>query len=195
MKRRFAAGLAAVVAATAAILTASGAAAATPDVTTAGAPGGGVTPNAKLPVEIQVTDPNLRVVASFVGIGKQVYDCGADGKFPAAPREPVAGLLARGIPAGIHGKGPFWASFDGSHVDGTVVKAVPPPPPSDPTKNVAWVLLSGTQPTPNTTGVFSNVKFIQRLDTRGGVAPAGTCVAPKTVAVDYSANYVFWGPK
>jgi Protein of unknown function (DUF3455) len=55
----------------------------------------------------------------------------------------------------------------------------------------------GTQPTtPNpTTGVFSNVTFIQRLDTRGGVAPTGPCTAPRTVAVDYSANYVFWAAK
>ncbi|HWM59227.1 MAG TPA: DUF3455 domain-containing protein [Pseudonocardia sp.] len=42
-------------------------------------------------------------------------------------------------------------------------------------------------------GVFSKVVFIQRIDTRGGVAPA-TCGSP-TVAVDYSTNYVFWAPK
>ena len=35
----------------------------------------------------------------------------------------------------------------------------------------------------------------QRLDTRGGVAPAGPCTVPKTVAVDYTANYVFWAKK
>jgi hypothetical protein len=110
-------------------------------------------------------------------------------------REPVAGLLSRGVQAAIHGKGPFWASFDGSHVDGS--GAVSPPASSaytDLTKNVPWLRLVGT-PTPNTTGVFSNVAFIQRLDTRGGVAPAGPCTAPKTVAVDYTANYVFWAPK
>jgi hypothetical protein len=61
-------------------------------------------------------------------------------------------------------------------------------------KNVPWLKLVGT-PTPNTTGVFSNVTFIQRLDTRGGAAPAGTCTAPSTVAVDYTANYVFWAKK
>ena len=187
MKRRLVAGLAAIVAATATILTASGAAAATPDVASAGA-------QAKVPVEIRVDETQFKVVASFVGIGKQVYDCNAAGT-AFTFREPVAGLLSRGVQAAIHGKGPFWASFDGSHVNGAVVKAVPPPAPSDPNKNVAWVLLSGTQPTLNTTGVFSNVKFIQRLDTRGGVAPTGTCVAPKTVAVDYTANYVFWAPK
>jgi hypothetical protein len=145
-------------------------------------------------VEIRVDETQFKVVASFVGIGKQVYDCNATGT-AFTFREPVAGLLSRGVQAAIHGKGPFWASFDGSHVDGS--GAVSPPASSaytDLTKNVPWLRLVGT-PTPNTTGVFSNVAFIQRLDTRGGVAPAGPCTAPKTVAVDYTANYVFWAKK
>ena len=41
--------------------------------------------------------------------------------------------------------------------------------------------------------MFSTVKFVQRIDTKGGVAPK-TCTAP-TIAVDYSTNYVFWAPK
>jgi Protein of unknown function (DUF3455) len=188
MKRRFAAGLAAVVAATAAILTASGAAAATPDVATAGAPD--TSANSKLPAAIQVDETQFKVVASFVGIGKQVYDCNTTGT-AFTFREPVAGLLSRGVQAAIHGKGPFWASFDGSRVDGAPAGSAPSP---DPTKNIPWLKVAGT-PVGNTTGIFSNVKFIQRLDTRGGVAPAGSCTAPKTVAVDYTANYVFWAPK
>ncbi len=183
MKRRLVAGLAAIVAATATILTASGAAAATPDVASAGA-------QAKVPVEIRVDETQFKVVASFVGIGKQVYDCNAAGT-AFTFREPVAGLLSRGVQAAIHGKGPFWASFDGSRVDGAPAGSAPSP---DPTKNIPWLKVAGT-PVGNTTGIFSNVKFIQRLDTRGGVAPAGPCTAPKTVAVDYTANYVFWAPK
>ena len=42
-------------------------------------------------------------------------------------------------------------------------------------------------------GVFGNVAFIQRIDTRGGVAP--TTLHRAHVAVDYSTNYVFWAPK
>jgi len=191
MKRRFVAGLAAVVAATAAILTASGAAAATPDVASAGTPGVG-TANATLPDTIKVDETQNKVVASFVGIGKQVYSC-KDGAFVF--QEPVAGLLSRGVQAAIHGKGPFWASLDGSHVDGTAADPAAGSAPSpDATKNIPWLRLVG-KPTPNTTGIFSNVTFIQRLDTRGGVMPVGPCTAPKTVAVDYTANYVFWAPK
>jgi hypothetical protein len=188
MKRRFFAGVAAVAAVTASILTASGAVAATPDVATVGAPGG-ATPNSQLPAAIQVDEAKFKVVASFVGIGKQVYSC-KDNAF--AFQEPVAGLLSRGVQAAIHGKGPFWASFDGSHVDGS--PTVPPSSAQPDPKSIPWLKLIGTS-TPNTTGVFSNIAFVQRLDTRGGVAPTGTCTAPKTVAVDYTANYVFWGPR
>jgi hypothetical protein len=188
MKRRLVASLAAIVAATATILTASGAAAATPDVTTAGAPDVG-TANAKLPAAIQVDETQNKVVASFVGIGKQVYDCNTGGPFTF--REPVAGLLSRGVQAAIHGKGPFWASFDGSRVEASGVGNAPSP---DPARNVAWLKLASTS-TAGVAGVFSNVTFVQRLDTRGGVAPTGTCTAPKTVAVDYTANYVFWAKK
>jgi uncharacterized protein DUF3455 len=178
-------------------LIASGAVAATPSPTTpdttAGAQSAGVTPNGDLPDAIQVKDPNLNIVASLRGVGKQVYDCDA-GKFTF--REPVAGLFtSHGIPAGIHAKGPFWASFDGSHVDGRGTGSDTGSAPSpDPVKNVPWLKLVAT-PTPNTTGVFSNVKFIQRIDTRGGVAPTGPCTAPSTRAIDYTANYVFWAPK
>jgi hypothetical protein len=174
-------------------LFASSASAAVPDPTAAAAAAaqiGGGTPNAKLPAAIQVDEAQFKVVASMIGVGKQVYDCNSGGTFTF--REPVAGLFtARGVPAAIHGKGPFWASFDGSHVDGS--GAVPAPSP-DPNKNVPWLKLVGTS-TPNTTGVFSNVAFIQRIDTRGGVMPAGPCTVPRTVAVDYSANYVFWAHK
>ena len=188
MKRRFIAGLAAAFAVTASVVTASGAAAATPDVATASAQGGG-TPNSQLPVAIQVDETKFKVVASFVGIGKQVYDCNTGGPFTF--REPVAGLLSRGVQAAIHGKGPFWASFDGSRVEASGVGNAPSP---DPARNVAWLKLASTS-TAGVAGVFSNVTFVQRLDTRGGVAPTGTCTAPKTVAVDYTANYVFWAKK
>jgi len=140
MKRRLVASLAAIVAATATILTASGAAAATPDVTTAGAPDVG-TANAKLPAAIQVDETQNKVVASFVGIGKQVYDCNTGGPFTF--REPVAGLLSRGVQAAIHGKGPFWASFDGSRVEASGVGNAPSP---DPARSIATAILGGGVP-------------------------------------------------
>ena len=168
MKRRFLAGLAAAAAVTASVLMVSGADAATPDATAAGAQSAGVTPDANAPEDIQVGE-GFKIVASLRGVGKQIYDCnGRHVHF----REPAAGLFtSRGVPAAIHGKGPFWTNFDGSRVDGKATKSsVVRSASADPTKNVPWLKLVAT-PTPNTTGVFSNVAFIQRIDTRGGVAP------------------------
>jgi len=151
-----------------------------------------VAPIAKVPDAVQVKDPTLKIVATLHGVGKQIYDCTPGN--PYVLREPAAGLFtSRGVPTGIHGQGPgpgpFWTAFDGSRVDGTRV-AVATPEGASP-KDIPWVLLSATPH--GTGGVFSNVKSIQRIDTKGGAAPA-SCGAP-TVAVDYTANYVFWAPK
>jgi hypothetical protein len=196
MKLRFFASLAAAAAVTASMVMVSAADAATPDTAAAGAQSAGVTPDANVPVDIRVGE-GFTVVASLRGVGKQIYDC-KDGAFTF--REPAAGLFtSRGVPAAIHGKGPsgpFWTNFDGSRVDGAVLKSVPSPDPAPPApaKNIPWLKLAAT-PTADTTGVFSNVLFIQRIDTRGGLAPTGTCTGTKTVAVDYVANYVFWAKK
>ena len=42
--------------------------------------------------------------------------------------------------------------------------------------------------------MLAQVDFVQRLETRGGVAPGGTCdpAADATVAVPYRARYVFY---
>ena len=133
------------------------------------------------------------VVATQRGVGSQVYTCGADGKFPTTPREPVATLQnPRGGTVGIHGKGPFWASFDGSRVDRTVGETVGLT--SGGAGNVDWLRVPVT-PVPDAPGVFGKVQFVQRVDTKGGVAPATSCTPKSTVSVPYSTNYVFWAPK
>jgi Protein of unknown function (DUF3455) len=155
-----------------------------------GGGGGRVTPNAELPEMIRVDETTFKLVATLHGEGKQVYDC-VNGAY--AFREPIATLEElRGNKkiVGIHGAGPFWASFDGSKVIGTGAVSVPSPAGTPP--NIAWLRLSVAS-TAGKGGVFSNVAFIQRTDTRGGSAPA-TC-GPPTVAVEYSTIYQFWAPK
>jgi hypothetical protein len=147
----------------------------------------GITPNSQLPAAIQVDESAFKVVETLRGVGKQVYDC-VNGAYKF--REPIAGLVTlRLAPAGIHGAGPFWASFDGSKIIGATVASAPSPAGA---ANIAWLKVGATS-NAGTGGVFSNVAFVQRTDTRGGVAPA-TCSAP-TVSVDYTTIYVFWAPK
>jgi hypothetical protein len=199
VRRRIFSTLAAAVAVAASIsISAAGSAAAQPDTSAVSAAdsrggGGGATPITDPASPIFVDGTKFKIVATLRGSGSQVYTCGTDGKY--ALREPVATLqnLRGGSTVGIHGKGPFWASFDGSRVDRTVSD----PPVAVGTApggmgNIDWLRVPVT-PVKDAPGVFGNVQFVQRVDTRGGVAPA-TCTTP-TLSVNYTTNYVFWAPK
>ena len=133
-----------------------------------------------------------KVVLDVTGKGVQIYDCKPSATNPAALvwtfREPAAVLSRRGgHPVGIHFAGPTFESFDGSAVVGARPKSVQPDPTAIP-----WLLLEAD--THRGDGVLSQVDFIQRIETRGGLAPAGTCdpAADATVAVPYRARYVFY---
>src|SRR5207342_310527 len=104
-RRMFAAGIAALAIAVSTMVATMSVATADTVPTTA-ARAGGPTPNAKLPAAIQVDEKQFKVVETLFGAGKQVYDC-TSGTYKF--REPMAGLFTlRGLPAGIHGAGPFW---------------------------------------------------------------------------------------
>ncbi|HEU4732513.1 MAG TPA: DUF3455 domain-containing protein [Kofleriaceae bacterium] len=127
--------------------------------------------------------------------GVQIYECAADaGGAPAwklrAPRADLVddggtviathfGGIDRGLPAG-----PYWQASDGSRVHGARPVSVASPG-SIPLLRLEAADTSGA-------GVFSKVAFIQRLETTGGVAPAGPCTAGKTVEVEYTAKYYFY---
>jgi hypothetical protein len=90
---------------------------------------------------------------------------------------------------GIHYAGPTWQSTDGSIVVGTKLGAVT----VDPTA-IPWLLLGAK--TTTGPGDFANVTFVQRIETKGGLAPS----APGTVdgemaLVPYSAEYLFYSAK
>jgi hypothetical protein len=76
-----------------------------------------------------------------------------------------------------------------------------------PTKNVSPTVAMITDPTAvpttraigrpansnNGSGIFSNVTFVQRLETEGGVAPTGRCgTEGAELAVPYEADYYFY---
>jgi len=89
--------------------------------------------------------------------------------------------------AGTHFAGPTWRSIDGSSVVGAkLASATSPNPDSIPILLLKAASNSGS-------GIFSNVTFIQRLDTLGGVAPTGPCeVQGAELDVPYEANYYFY---
>ena len=59
--------------------------------------------------------------------------------------------------------------------------------------NIAWLLLQAVVTTAGSDGDrLEGTTWVQRLNTVGGVAPAGMCTPGDTMAVPYSTDYVFW---
>ncbi len=97
------------------------------------------------------------------------------------------------------GPAPTWMSTaDGSAVVGSRVAAVAAPGGSDagdagPTA-ITWVLLKAASNSGE--GVFTNVTYVNRVDTAGGVGPSGACDptmdSGKVVNVPYTATYYFY---
>jgi hypothetical protein len=139
-----------------------------------------------VPAAIRVPDGNVLLFRGFAA-GSQNYECvGSTWTF----RQPKAVLVSdSGEQLGIHGRGPFWASYDGSSVVGSAPVSAPG---RDPAQDVPLLLLRGTPG--DADGQFASVTYIQRLDTRGGAAPAGACDPEQqpTLAVPYLAVYYFY---
>lgn len=139
-----------------------------------------------VPAALRVPDGHDRVLHT-TGVGVQIYDCVASAW---VFREPKAGIFEHGRLVATHFAGPTWKSTkDDSSVVGAVRARAAAP---DPARDIPWLLLGATANTGS--GVFSEVDYIQRLDTRGGVAPAGPCETGKAAYVPYAATYDFWAP-
>jgi hypothetical protein len=126
--------------------------------------------------------------------GVQIYECSASQDQPArfewvfkAPEAELADRTGRKI--GKHYAGPTWESADGSAVVGEAKARNGGPDPSA----IPWLLLSAKSN--SGTGVFSQIKSIQRLQTVGGKAPAAPCSrdnAQEVARVPYKAGYYFY---
>jgi Protein of unknown function (DUF3455) len=143
-----------------------------------------ITGCASAPPELQVDGPK---VARVHATGFQVYTCQADaaGKLGWTLKAPDATFSGDGL-AGRHYQGPTWENTaDHSKVTGKKVTehkvdgAVP------------WLLLEATGH--EGSGALSQVTFIQRLETTGGLAPAAPGKAGDEARIPYTADYVFFG--
>jgi hypothetical protein len=133
-------------------------------------------------------------------VGAQIYTCTAstaDGSADAVAttyawvlKAPDANLYdSSGAQVGTHGAGPHWASNDGSVIYGMKVAQADAPAANA----IPWLLLRVTSETG--TGLFSDITYVQRLDTAGGTAPATGCdwtASGMDVRSDYSAEYYFY---
>lgn len=147
----------------------------------------------EVPAALRPADGSRKLLQVHA-VGVQIYECaqGASGAWEWQFRGPEATLFdARGNKVGDHGAGPFWRLEDGSRIVGQAKASSPSPTAGA----IPWLLL--TVKSRSGTGGLDPVDAVQRLSTVGGVAPpAQDCVAAasaRTVRVDYSADYLFWG--
>jgi len=138
---------------------------------------------------ILVPPPGNELIATFAAQGVQVYKC-TNGSFVFV--EPAANLigfspLLDSVQTTIHFRGPSWESTDdGSLVEAAVVASSPVP------GSIAELLLKSTLNRGK--GIFGKVTFVQRLKTKGGLAPVGACTDGQTAGVKYTAEYRFFAP-
>lgn len=146
-----------------------------------------------LPAAVQVPAGH-RVAMEAVGVGQITYECREKAAM-AGQHEwvfvgPEATLQDRGGRAVGRYYGPpaTWALQDGSSLTATQLAVAPAAPGSIPLQLVKANPATGS-------GALVGVTHIQRVQTRGGVAPARPCGAAEKgqrEAVKYQADYVFW---
>lgn len=146
-----------------------------------------------LPAAVQVPAGH-RVAMETVGVGRITYECrekaGMAGPFEWVFAGPEATLQDRsGRRLGRYfGPPATWALDDGSSLTGTQLAVAPAEPGSIPLQLVKANPVMGA-------GALAGVTHIQRVATKGGVAPALPCGAAekgRREVVNYQADYIFW---
>lgn len=133
-----------------------------------------------------------KMVMKAVGVGELTYECRSKANDAAAFEwafvGPVAKLMDGGKEVGKYYGGPTWEASDGSKVTGKQIAIAPAAPGSIPLQLVKAESAMGS-------GAMSGITYIQRVNTKGGVAPADPCgasMAGTKKHVSYTADYLFF---
>jgi len=135
-----------------------------------------------------------RVVMETMAAGDITYQCRAKkdmaGQFEWVFVGPDAGMKDRSgkMVGKYYGPPATWESNDGSKVTGAQLAVAPAGAGNIPSQLVKANPAMGM-------GAMQGVSFIQRVNTRGGVAPSDSCSAAnldKKQVVTYVADYIFW---
>lgn len=146
-----------------------------------------------LPAAVKVPAGN-KVAMETVGVGQITYECRAKkdtaDQFEWVFAGPDAKLLDRsGKQVGKYfGPPATWEAMDGSKFTGTQLGVAP-----GGTGNIPFQLVKANPAMGS--GAMTDVTFVQRSATKGGVAPALACAAGNAGAkeiVQYQADYVFY---
>ncbi|MCY7387171.1 MAG: DUF3455 domain-containing protein [Burkholderiales bacterium] len=148
---------------------------------------------AQTPADITPPAGN-KAAMTLVGVGTLAYECKAVADKPGTFAWTFAGPDAKLLDAnkkevGKYYAGPTWESTDGSKVTGKQLAVSPSAAGAIPLQLVQAAPATGK-------GAMTDVTYIQRLKTVGGVAPATPACAAANVGakttVGYSADYVFF---
>jgi len=131
--------------------------------------------------------PGNKLVAKFYAKGVQTYSCVTGAWKGLEPAATLADRLGRAV--ALHSRGPIWVST----IDGSAVEAAPVDGARNEVPGAVPELLLKAKSTRGA-GVFGGVSYVQRLATRGGVAPAGGCQEGAQTSVHYEALYTFSVP-
>jgi hypothetical protein len=140
-------------------------------------------------IPAKLAPPQERVlVGKYAAKGVQIYVCNVkrdtnEWDFKA----PEAELIdAQGRPFAKHYAGPTWEAPDGSKIVGKVLANEP----ASKAGAIPWLLLSTES---SGSGVLAGARFVQRVNTSGGVGPTGACPTAGTERrVDYTADYIIY---
>ncbi len=137
-----------------------------------------------------------RVALETVGVGEISYECRVKAQMADAFEWVFVGPKAalkdrRGQVVGSYfGPPATWASTDGSRLTATQLAVAPAGAGNIPMQLVKANPASGA-------GVMTGVSHIQRVATRGGVAPAAPCTAASVgqqQSISYPADYICYKP-
>jgi hypothetical protein len=142
--------------------------------------------DARVAPAVQVPSGN-KLVAKFYAKGVQTYTCTAGAWKGLEPAATLADRLGRAV--ALHTRGPIWVST----VDGSAVEAAPVDGARNDVAGAVPELLLKAKSTRGQ-GVFAGVSYVQRLATKGGVAPAAGCQEGAQTSVHYEALYTFSVP-
>lgn len=149
-----------------------------------------------VPDAVKVPDGHA-VMLETVGVGEITYACRDKANSPGQTEWTFVGPKAvlndrTGKAVGDYfGPPATWQAKDGSKVTGTQLAVAPAGKGDLPYQLVKANPAEGQ-------GAMHGVSYIQRLATRGGVAPSSACTAQNKGAqevVKYQADYVFWSAK
>jgi len=126
--------------------------------------------------------------------GDQIYQCVLqDNAYAWQAQAPDARLFdMSGQVVGNHYSGPIWEYKEGSRVVGRVVSKLD----VDLGASIPWLLVEVVAH--HGVGMFSDINYINRVNTLGGLSPSSSCNANHLGSekrVNYTADYIFYSAR